>query len=613
MLHESGKEQLELASAPALVFKHVGVAVNGQGTFLCKGKSSGGEASKKQILQGITGSALGGRMLAIMGGSGAGKTTLLDVLTLKKTSGVSVEGSVTLNGQPLTENLLLKSAAHVAQDALLWWTLTTRETLEHCAELYGQELSKAQRAELVEAVINQTGLKSCEHTRVGNAFVKGLSGGQRKRLCIAEALLKQPAMLVLDEPTSSLDSSSAVEVVQLLRRLAKASNILVICTIHQPSQRIFGLFDDVLVLARGQIAYAGPVKDVGRHMQSLDVPPMEDGSSLPEYLLDLTNSDFTDEQQVQKILDNWSASEQAIVSAETAAPMREAKMRGLVAQTLILCRRLAIMTVRDPTVYSARWVFAATANLVFSLIYIDARDRNQEQALPRIWVMSWCLGAPVFMSIVVIPVYYQDFLVYKKEIGNGMYKPAAYVLSQTVVMIPSILAFSLFALLPPFLIVGYKWESFLQMLICHAVAMLWAECTAQLLAVCFPHFLLAMAAYINVAFVAFLQSGMVISIDSIDWALRWVAYINPWMYTLRAMIYFDFADSSFSGFGDRGEQCAPPPAACFGSQGDAVLDGIGTLLSSYSSSIKPWQDVGISAAVALVLKLLQYIALRTFR
>ncbi|CAE8720649.1 unnamed protein product [Polarella glacialis] len=384
MLHENGKEQLELASAPVLVFAHVGVAVNGQGTFLCKGKSSGGEASKKQILQGITGSAPGGRMLAIMGGSGAGKTTLLDVLTLKKTSGVSVEGSVTLNGKPLTENLLLKSAAHVAQDALLWWTLTTRETLQHCAELYGQELSKAQRAELVEAVICQTGLKSCEHTRVGNAFVKGLSGGQRKRLCIAEALLKQPAMLVLDEPTSSLDSSSAVEVVQLLRRLAKASNSLVICTIHQPSQRIFGLFDDVLVLARGQIAYAGPVKDAGRHMQSLDVPPMEDGSSLPEYLLDLTNSDFTDEQQVQKILDNWSASEHAIVSSETAAPMREAKMRGLVAQTLILCRRLAIMTMRDPTVYSARWVFAATANLVFSLIYIDARDRNQEQALPRI-------------------------------------------------------------------------------------------------------------------------------------------------------------------------------------------------------------------------------------
>ncbi|CAE8598607.1 unnamed protein product [Polarella glacialis] len=310
---------------------------------------------------------------------------------------------------------------------------------------------------------------SCEHARVGNALVKGLSGGKRKRLCIAEALLRQTAMLVLYEPTSCLDSSSAVEVVQLLRRLAKASKILVICNIHQPSQPIFGLFDDVLVLAGGQTSCAGPVKEAGRHMQSLDVPAMEDGSSLPEYLLDLTNSDFTDEQQVQNIWNNWIALEQTIVSAEAAAPMREAKMRGLVGKTLILCRRLAIMAMRGPTVYSARWVFAATAKVVFSLIYIDARDRNQEQALPRIWVMSCCLGAPVFMSYVVSPVYYQDFLVYKKEIGNGMYKPAAYVLSQTIVMIPSILAFSLFVLLPPFLVVGYNWESFLQMMICHAV------------------------------------------------------------------------------------------------------------------------------------------------
>ncbi|CAE8665440.1 unnamed protein product [Polarella glacialis] len=481
MFHACAEEQLEPESAPALVFTHVGVAVNSQGIFLCKDKRSGGEASKKQILQGITGSALGGRMLAIMGGSGAGETTMLDMLTLRKTSRVSVEGSVTLNGEPLTEHLLLKFASHVAQDSLLWCGLTTRESLEYCAELYGQQLSMAQRAELVEAVICQTGLKSCEHTRVGNAFIKGLSGGQRKRLCIGEALMKQPAMLVLDEPTTSLDSSSAAEVVQLLRRMAKASNILVICTIHQPSQRIFGLFDDVLVLARGRVAYAGPVEDAGRHMQSINVPPMEHGSSLPEYLMDITNSDFTDEQKIQNIWDHWSASEQAIVLAETAAPMREAKMRGLVAQTLILCRRQAIMTMRDPTVYSARWVFAATANLFFSVVYIDARDRNQEQVLPRIWLLGFCLGAPVFMSVVVIAVYYQDFLIYKKEIGNGMYQPAAYVLSQTIVMIPSILAFSLFALLPPFLVVGYKWESFLQMLICHAVAMLWAECTAQLL------------------------------------------------------------------------------------------------------------------------------------
>eukprot|EP00972_Heterocapsa_arctica_P071790 10602799-Heterocapsa_arctica.AAC.1 len=95
-----------------------------------------------------------------MGGSGAGKTSLLDVLTLRAGRFGRVEGSVTLNAEPLTRERFLKCASNVLQEPLLWSQLTTGETLRYCAELYGSDTSQVEREQLVEEVLCQTGLKS---------------------------------------------------------------------------------------------------------------------------------------------------------------------------------------------------------------------------------------------------------------------------------------------------------------------------------------------------------------------------------------------------------------------------------------------------------------------
>jgi len=567
----------------------------------------GGKTQQKRILDGVTGEARGGRMLAIMGGSGAGKTSLLDVLTLKPPGGGRVLGQVTFNSTPLTRKLFLRHVGVCAQESMLWSTLTTRETLEYCAALYGIDTNSADGALFIEDTLTQTGLQSCASTRVGDQYRKGLSGGQKKRLCIAEALIKRPSVLILDEPTSALDSTSAFGVCQMLQGMAREAGLVVLCTIHQPSHRIFGMFDDLLVLAAGRTAYHGSRTSALDHMVGLGLPPFEPGGSLAEYLLDVTNPDFTEAQQIETILSSWRPT--ALEDHSQSKLPKTMEPTTLCQQSAILIRRLTSMTLRDPTLYSARWAFAAIACLVFAFTYWHVRERTQSQVIPRIFLLVWSFGGPAFMSVVVIAVYNLDFLVYLKEVRNGLYSPAAYMLAQMSMMVPCLLTLSVFALLPLYAVVGYSWQGVLGIWLAHAAVMLFSECLAQLLGVCFGHFLLGMVAYVGISFVAFLQCGAIVSVDSIVWPLRWIHYVDPWNLCLRAMVKFDFMHEVFEGYGDSGERCEGGFSLCLGRDGPDVLDTLGFALSGFSADIPAWTNIGIVVCLALALKAAQYLVI----
>jgi hypothetical protein len=275
-------------------------------------------------------------------------------------------------------------------------------------------------------------------------------------------------------------------------------------------------------------------------------------------------------------------------------------------QVGILTRRLAVMAGRDPTIYSARWIFAALSSVVFSAVYIAAGVRSQDQVLSRIRLLSWLIGAPAFMTVIVIAVYNQDFHIYRKEVRNGMYTPLAYIMAQSIVMLPGTLLLSGFALIPAHLIVGFSWTVLPELWLAHAIVMLWADCVGQFLSVVLRHFLMAMVAFIMVMAIALVQSGVSISVDSLLWSIRWVAYVNPWMYSLRTMVWYDFVSSEFSGF----EDCQ---GLCFGVQGHEVLSNLNYLMSSISSEKTVYEDFIISSAITAGVKLAQYIAMRIMR
>jgi ABC-type multidrug transport system ATPase subunit len=98
----------------------------------------------------------------------------------------------------------------------------------------------------------------CADTRVGNQFIPGLSGGQKRRLSLAVLLVRRPALIFLDEPTSGLDAAAAFQIMNFVRELARDLKIVVIATLHQPAASVFNDFSGALILSNGRVAYQVP-------------------------------------------------------------------------------------------------------------------------------------------------------------------------------------------------------------------------------------------------------------------------------------------------------------------------------------------------------------------
>ena len=146
-----------------------------------------------------------------MGPSGCGKSSLLNTLAMRLDSAVEMHGSLRLNGREYNRRLLKQCSGYVMQDDLLNGRMTVEETLGYTAQLkLPKGTTPEMRAKRVDQVCKQMGLVHIRGVIVGDSLLKGISGGERKRLCVAMELLTRPALLFLDEPTSGRVLSSSL-------------------------------------------------------------------------------------------------------------------------------------------------------------------------------------------------------------------------------------------------------------------------------------------------------------------------------------------------------------------------------------------------------------------
>lgn len=192
-----------------------------------------------------------GDLVGILGGSGVGKTTLLNVLNGKLKPN---KGTISINGynlhDPANTERLQGLIGYVPQDDLLLEELTVYQNLEFNARFCFGSMTDEEIEEVIEQSLVDFDLVEARDLVVGSPLKKILSGGQRKRLNIALELMREPAILFADEPTSGLSSADSEKVMYLLKRQCLKGK-LVIANIHQPSSDIFKLFDRLIVMDKG--------------------------------------------------------------------------------------------------------------------------------------------------------------------------------------------------------------------------------------------------------------------------------------------------------------------------------------------------------------------------
>ncbi|OQU85489.1 hypothetical protein SORBI_3004G254100 [Sorghum bicolor] len=252
------------------------------------------------ILRDLSGIIRPSRMTLLLGSPGSGKTSLLLALAGRLESTLKVSGTVIYNGHGMNEFVPQKTSAYIGQDDVHIGEMTVREILAFSARCQGvgtrydmiAELSRREKeanlrpdpdldvymkaisVEGQERVITDytlkiLGLETCADTMVGDTMIRGISGGQKKRLTIGEMLVGPAKAFFMDEISNGLDTSTAYQIINTIRNSIKILGGTALIALLQPPPETYELFDDIVLLSEGQIVYQGPRENILEFFEAL--------------------------------------------------------------------------------------------------------------------------------------------------------------------------------------------------------------------------------------------------------------------------------------------------------------------------------------------------------
>ncbi|XP_076649340.1 ATP-binding cassette sub-family G member 1 isoform X2 [Halictus rubicundus] len=421
--------------------------------------SLGCRKGQKEILHGINGRLPARRLVALMGPSGAGKSTLLNVLSGYKTTGV--HGNVLVNGQTREMHSFWKCSAYITQDDRLEPLLTVIENMRVAADLkLSTKIPRYEKETIIEEILKTLGLHEHINTRA-----ERLSGGQKKRLSIALELVNNPTVMFLDEPTTGLDSSSCMHVVNLLKLLARQGRTIV-CTIHQPSASLFQLFDLVYVLAKGECLYHGATDKLVPYLENIKLPcPMYHNPA--DYIIELACGEYGDDKlsllisssQNGRNTEWFNTTDIDAANLKALHPSRKniddsasLQATSLTYQIRILMWRGFLMCKRDTTLTHLRILVNIAVGFMLGSVFLEtgmdgARVLDNYNLLFSILIHH--MMTTMMLTIVTFPMQMSILL---KEHFNRWYSLKAFYTSLTLIDLPlSIFCCLIFTLIVYFL------------------------------------------------------------------------------------------------------------------------------------------------------------------
>ncbi|KAM0991145.1 hypothetical protein ACFX13_009693 [Malus domestica] len=538
-------------------------------------------ANTKVLLNGISGEAREGEIMAVLGASGSGKSTLIDALA-DRIAKDSLKGSITLNGEALNSRLLKVISAYVMQDDLLFPMLTVEETLMFSAEFrLPRRLSKSKKKARVQALIDQLGLRNAANTVIGDEGHRGVSGGERRRVSIGIDIIHDPIVLFLDEPTSGLDSTSAYMVVKVLQRIAQSGSIVVM-SIHQPSYRILSLMDRLIFLSHGQTVYSGspanlpvffgefghPIPETENRTEfALDlIRELEETPGGTKNLVEFNKSwQITLDQQKQRenqnnLINSNCKPKLSLKDAISASISRGKLVSGAPndsnlsssvptfanpswIEIAVISKRSLTNSRRMPELFGIRLGAVLVTGIILATMFWHL-DNSPKGIQERLGFFAFAMSTTFYTCAEAIPVFLQERYIFMRETAYNAYRRSSYVLAHSLISIPSLAFLSIAFAATTFWAVGLAGglHGFLFFFFTIFAAFWAGSSFVTFLSGVVTHVMLGYTVVVAVLAYFLLFSGFFISRDRIPPYWLWFHYISLVKYPYEGVLQNELDD-----------------------------------------------------------------------
>ncbi|KAI9166215.1 hypothetical protein LWI28_028104 [Acer negundo] len=571
-----------------------------------------GKNESHAILQGLTGYAEPGKVLAIMGPSGCGKSSLLDALAGRSSSNTQQSGEILINGHK--ETLAFGTSAYVTQDDTLMTTLTVKEAIYYSAQLQlPDSMSKSQKKERAEITIKEMGLQDSMDTRIGGWTKKGLSGGQKRRVSICIEILTRPKLLFLDEPTSGLDSAASFHVMNRIVKLARQDRRTVIASIHQPSSEVFELFHNLCLLSSGRTIFFGPVSLAEQFFASSGFPCPTLRNPSDHYLRTI-NKDFEEdieqgfgststEEVINILVNSFKSSEtyqevqhhvSKLCQQKGKALEKKGSQASFITQSLVLTRRSFVNMYRDLGYYWLRLAVYIALCLCVGTIFFDI-GFSYGSIQARGSMLMFVAAFLTFMAIGGFPSFVEDMKIFGRERLNGHYGVGAFVVGNTLSSIPYLMMNSFIPGAIAYYLVGLQnsFQHFAYFALLLFACMMLVESLMMIVASIVPDFLMGIITGAGIQGVMMLNGGFFRLPNDLPkpfWRYP-VYYISFHKYAFQG-----FYKNEFEGLIFPNNQIGGPAII----SGEEILKNVWQVEMGYSK----WIDLAVLFGMVVVYRLL---------
>ncbi|WOL16537.1 hypothetical protein Cni_G25324 [Canna indica] len=556
------------------------------------------------ILDNVSGVVQPGRMTLLLGPPGSGKTTLLLALAGKLDSTLKRTGDVKYNGCGLDKFCAQRTSAYISQTDNHIGELTVRETFNFAARCQGaskswadylKDIAKLEKEKgihpspeidafmkvasvgdgennlVTEYTLKVLGLDVCANTLVGSDMVRGVSGGQKKRVTTGEMIVGPRKTLFMDEISTGLDSSTTYQIVKCMRNFVHQMEGTVLMSLLQPAPETFDLFDDMILLSEGHIVYHGPREKVLEFFESIgfSLPPRK---GVADFLQEVTSRKdqekyWSDKTKPYALVPSSAIAEMfkkseygrsiqsnlSVKDGKKFHPSALARTNFAISKwdLLLACfSRELILLSRHRFLYIIRTCQVAFMGVITCTLFVHSRSRADDFAKARLYLSCLFFGLVhmMFNGLSELPITISRLPVFYKQRDNLFYPPWAFVIPSWLLRIPYSIVEAVIWSCVVYYTVGFapnvgRFFSF--MLLLFSVHQMGLGLFRMIAAIA-RDFVLANTFGSAALLVVFLLGGFIVPKHEIKSWWSWAFWVSPLTYGQQAISVNEFTDSKWS-------------------------------------------------------------------